>query len=165
MSDTKKAPTPAEIRALADAEYLADEANPALSFPYSPAEATKRIAAALSIPYPVGIVAEAYYAGNGRNAPLDIRSRAKDGRPTPASIRAAVRKRRDGRGRLGRWEVVGYALDAALGVDPGTTSAKSLKALYAEAGGDLDASYTGRGTRAGAPATRASASAEIDATL
>jgi hypothetical protein len=150
------------------AEIAAAEAGTPLpgagSFPLSPARATKIAAKAAGLPAGgavVGIVAAVYYEENGTRAPLAFGARkTKDGRPAPAAVASAVRKARDARGRLARWEVLGYRLAAALG-SPEPVSRASLVALYEKAGGDPDASYTGRGTRAGATATRTDGAAEI----
>jgi hypothetical protein len=161
MSAPKKAPSLETLRARAATEYGIDEANEAVSFPYSPARATAAIAKRYGIPADplVGLVAEVYYRENGTRAPLAIRV-GKSGRPTEKAVATAVRKRRDARGRLGRWEVLAYSLATALDLAE-RPSVGVVKAYYDAAGGDRAASYTGRGTRVGAPATRASATAEI----
>jgi hypothetical protein len=131
-------------------------------FPYSPAEklrnATAEAAEASGIPAArlVPVIADVFYAENGKRAPLAFsRISKKNGLPTAAAAASAVRKRRDEGGRLGRWEVIRYSYAAGAGIAPDARpSDAAIKALYAAAGGDLDRSYTGRGTRAGATATR-----------
>jgi len=159
------------LRSDALAEYLRDEVaalagsplDGAGSYPYSPARATKAVAKKRNVPASrlVGLVAEVYYRENGSRSPL----RFARGKATPAAVRNAVRKRRDARGRLGRWEVIAYSLAAALGTPDAVPAVATVKRYYDEAGGDRDASYTGRGTRAGAPKTRESETAEVDTTL
>jgi hypothetical protein len=154
--------SPAKISALAATEYARDAADDSAVFPYSPARATNAISKRKGSPPKsriVGIVAEAYYLGNGTASPLPA---PRSGKWTPATVRSAVRKRRDAGGRLGRWEVVAYSLSAALGR---AVSVSETRAFYLAAGGSDDASYTGRGTRAGAPATRGSETVAVDSTL
>ena len=53
------------------------------------------------------------------------------------------------------------AVATANGLSPDARPSRSvLDSLYAKAGGDAEASYTGRGTRAGAPKTRADGTLE-----
>jgi hypothetical protein len=97
-----------------------------------------------------------YYREVGARRPLVSASGkalvAEDGKlPAKRVLVAAVRARRDAGGRLARWNVLAASATAALGR---TVSEREVKALYAASGRDLDASYTGRGTRAGAAATR-----------
>ena len=156
----EKVLTPKEIARLARVEYARDEADATKVYPYSPARATAKIARRKDAPRTglVGKVAEVYYEENGVRSPLAF-PRGKD---TPADIASAVAKRRKALGRLGRWDVIAYSLGAALGTPGKKVSLPTIRE-YAEKGGvDLDASYTGRGTRVGAPKTRASATAEID---
>lgn len=103
-----------------------------------------------------------YYAEIGRRRPLG----KADGSPLAAEgetvrkavLVASVRRRRDAGGRLARWNVIAASASAALGRP---VSERTIKDLYAASGRDLAASYVGRGTRAGAVATRDDASAEV----
>jgi hypothetical protein len=158
IATSKKVLSPSAVSKLAAAEYLRDEANPAVSFPYSPARATAVIGRRKDSPETglIGIVAEVYYRENGTRSPLVF----PRGKATPAGIASAVAKRRKAGGRLGRWDVIAYSLGAALG-EPGRKVSLPAVRRYAENGGvSLDSSYTGRGTRKGAPATRSDATAE-----
>jgi hypothetical protein len=154
------------LRNRARAEYAVDEANGEIAFPYSPARATAAIAKRYGLPASrlVGLVAAVYYEENGTRAPLSFGRTGKDGLPTAKAIARAVRKARDERGRLARWEVLAYRLAAGLGTDT-VVSVAAVRAYYRNGGGDEAASYTGNGTRAGAPKTREDETAEIDATL
>jgi len=133
-----------------------EKANPA-GFPFSPANATKAAAKASGIPASrlVPVVAAVYYEENGKRAPLSFAR----GKATPAAIRSAVAKARDAGGRLGRWEVLAVRLGVALGRP---VSVSEVRALYVATGKDLDSSYTGRGTRAGATKTRTDELAALD---
>src|SRR5262252_8465553 len=107
----------------------------------------------------LAIAAFAAEAKNGATLPLAVPARKTDvARKT--ALAKAVRERRDAGGRLGRWEVVRYSAEATTGR---RVSDDEIRALYAAGGGDLATSYTGRGTRAGAKATRADATAETRA--
>jgi hypothetical protein len=103
----------------------------------------------------VGLVAEVYYAENGARFPLAFRA----AKPKAATVAKAVRERRDAGGRLARWEVIAYSLAAGLGRP---VSVSAVRELYVAAGGNLGSSYSGRGTRAGAKATREDATAELN---
>ena len=152
----------ATILLRAIAEYAADEADENLSFPYSPARATAALAKRYGYPASrlVGPIADVYYRENGTRAPLSIRAK-RDGGYSDAAIASAVAKRRNDGGRLGRWEVIGYSLAETLG----RTVPLSAVRAYARASGKVSetASYTGRGTRAGAIATRTDETAEVRA--
>jgi hypothetical protein len=152
---------PLEIaKSTARAFYVSEiEADPT-GYPFSPADATKAAAKKSGLPASrlVPVVAAVYYEENGKRAPLSF----SRGKATPAAVRSAVRKRRDAGGRLGRWEVVAVSLGVAIGRP---VSVATVRALYSDAGGNLDESYTGRGTRAGAPTTRESETAEVDTTI
>jgi hypothetical protein len=144
--------------ALAVAAYEAEEGTG----PFSPAAAVKAIAARKNTPSVAtlrGIVDPVYFRKNGEAAPLVFAR----GKATPAAIRNAVRKRRDARGTLSRWDSLAASLSVAL--DGARVSEAAVKRYYEEAGGDLDLSYSGRGTRVGATGTRESETVEIDATL
>lgn len=132
----------AEIRALAEALYVATYDGT----PLSPAPAVKEISKAANRDA-LSIVSLVYFRKNGEMNPLP-ESAAKSAR----SLAVQVRRRRDGGGTLGRWESVAASASATLGRP---VSEKEAKALYAKGGGDLDSSYTGRGTRVAAPATYA----------
>ena len=134
--------------------------------PFSPDRATSAVAAlGYSKSAAIGIVAAVYYVENGYRFPLVVGGRKrKDGTNSPADIAKAVRKRRDGRGRLGRWEVIAESLAAYYGIPKdgtGKPSPANVVALFEKAGGVKDVSYTGRGTRAGAKGTRTDAAAEV----
>jgi hypothetical protein len=147
------------IRAEAAAAYVAEFAG----LPLSPAKTTAALAAKYGVPSGplVGLVAEVYYAGNGREFPI-LPKKTRAGRVTELGLAKAVRERRDARGRLGRWDVIRYAVAAGRGDSPDARPTDSaVRELYAKGGGDLATSYTGRGTRAGVPATRESATAEL----
>jgi hypothetical protein len=137
---------------------LGDEANGSEK-PYSPANATNAIAKKRSYPKSrlIDIVADVYYAENGAAFPLPA-SAANSTR----SFRSAVKKRRDARGRLGRWEVIAESASATLGTP---VSVAAIRSAFAKAGGDETTSYTGRGTRAQATATRADETIEVESTL
>jgi hypothetical protein len=154
------------LRELAAVEAGAPLAGASETYPLSPARATKVASAKTGLPPKgavVGIVAAVYYRENGLRSPLAFDRLAKNGRPTEAGIGRAVRKARDLRGRLARWEVLAVRLAVALDLDPEAVSVAAVEGYYALAGGDKLASYSGRGTRAGAPKTRASATAEVSA--
>lgn len=93
-----------------------------------------------------------YYRATGLDRPLlDGKGNVllgTDSKPIPPRVLAsAVRRRRD----LGvRWNVLAASIEASTGR---RTSETEAKALYEKGNGDLDASYVGRGTRKGAPAT------------
>jgi hypothetical protein len=132
----RKGAAPAKIRAAAEAEYVADRsAAPDGTTPLSPARAKREIAAKVGRPVE-GIVDPVYFRENGLANPIEAKS-AK-------GLASALRKRRDGGGTLGRWESVAASAAVSVAV---------AKALYSKGGGDLDSSYTGRGTRVGAPKT------------
>jgi hypothetical protein len=120
----------------------------------SPAAATKAAAAKSGLPASrlVPVVAAVYYEGNGLANPVAKRR--------GVSLAKAVRIARDAGGRLGRWEVLSYRF-ASYGRE--RIPVASLRALYVAAEGDLDASYTGRGTRVGAPKTREDETVEATA--
>jgi hypothetical protein len=137
-------------------------------FPFSPAKATEAAAAASGIPKSrlIGTVAAVYYRENGERAPLaGIRIAKASGRPTAASAAKAVAKARNAGGRLGRWEVLAYryaaAVSAATGAPERVPSVDAIRELAVAGGIVLEASYTGRGTRAGAKATRTDETAEL----
>ena len=96
----------------------------------------------------LGTADPVYYRLAGLARPLsDAKGKPLAKTAKPAAIRAAVRRRRD---EGVRWETLAASAEATLGRK---VSVPEAKALYAKAGGDLDASYAGRGTRVGAPAT------------
>lgn len=102
----------------------------------------------------LGTVDPIYYRLVGLASPLlDAKGNAPK---NPAGLRAAVRRRRDSGVR---WEVLAGSIEATTGAKVSKTDAK---AIYSKAGGDLDASYAGRGTRVAAPKTYA-ANAETNA--
>ena len=159
MTNTK---TPLDLaRETARAFYAAEETARPADYPYSPADATKAAASASGIPASrlVPVVAAVYYLENGRRAPISFRAK----NPTKATIAKAVVARRDRGGRLGRWEVVAASLATGLGKDPAAVSVAAVKALYDLASDRRKdgASYTGRGTRAGAVETRTDETAEV----
>lgn len=89
-----------------------------------------------------------FYRLAGLASPLEI-APAKTEKGLASNLAKAIRKRRDAGVR---WETVAASAEAAIGRRVSTPEAKRL---YAKAGGDLAASYAGRGTRVGAPATYA----------
>ncbi len=130
----KKGASPAKIRAAAEAEYEAEAKgieNPVLA----PARAKREIAAKVGRPVE-GIVDPVYFRENGLRNPIEAK--------TPKGLAAGIRRRRDAGGTLGRWESVAASAGVSVAV---------AKDLYAKGGGDLASSYTGRGTRVGAPKT------------
>lgn len=74
------------------------------------------------------------------------------------TLRAAVRRRRDSGVR---WETLAASIEATIGR---TVSVAEARGLYAKAGGDLDASYVGRGTRVGAPKTAGAPEVAVETT-
>lgn len=143
---TKKILSGTEIRALALAAYDAEvEAGADVSLGLSPAKAVKLVSEEAGRDA-LSIVSLVYFRENGRRNPLPATA-AK----TTRSLRVAVRNRRDAGGTLGRWETVAASAEATLGRP---VSEKEAKAIYS-AVADLDASYTGRGTRVAAPKTYA----------
>lgn len=138
----------------ARAAYRA-EAKKSPGEPLSPASATKVAAKKSGIPASrlVPVVAAIYYEENGKLAPISGKG---------AALAKKIRARRDAGGRMGRWEVIAASLVAGEnGRDAWPISA--VRALYEKGGGDLATSYTGRGTRVGAPATREDETAEVTA--
>lgn len=152
---------PLTVEKLAAAFYRrAEKKDGGAGYPYSPAAATKEIAKKTGAPHSrlVPIVASVYYSENGKRSPLPIPKTKR----TEARIAAAVRARRDAGGRLGRWEVIAVSLSETLGRP---VAVAAVRSLYLRAGGSETASYTGRGTRVGAPDTRGDEAAEVVATL
>lgn len=107
----------------------------------------------------LGTADPVYYrlAGLARPIALPKGSKAEtaDGKPS-AALASAVRARRD---EGVRWETLAASTEALLGRK---VSISETKTLYARKG-DLDASYTGRGTRVGAPKTYADLAASVAA--
>jgi hypothetical protein len=147
----KKGAAPAAIRAAAEKAYAVEKKAAPAGTILEPAKAKKAIREAVGRPVE-GIVDPVYFDLRGRDNPLALRAK------TEKAAAAAIRKRRDGGGPLGRWESVASAASEALGRP---VSVATAKALYSTGGGDLDSSYTGRGTRVGAPGTYADLSKEI----
>lgn len=132
----RKGAAPAKIRAAAEAEYEAErKATGSPTEPLSPAKAKNLIAGRVGRPVE-GIVDPVYFRENGLANPIEAK--------TTAALAKLVRSRRDAGGTLGRWESVAAAASVSVAV---------AKKLYADGGGDLASSYTGRGTRVGAPKT------------
>ena len=164
------------LRAAARKLYLAEEKADASGegFPYSPVSTARTLAAEYGLPFErvEAYVSRVYWAENGSRAPLDFDyvSR-KTGLPTTASVARAVRKARDAAVRsndpkvstLGRWGILRYRVSAGLGLPP--YSEATIKRLYEAAGGDRTLSYTGRGTRAEAYATRVVVLDDVAASL
>lgn len=143
LAKLRKGAAPAAIRAAAEKAYAAEaKATPGEAL--SPAKAKRAIAEKVGRPVE-GIVDPVYFDKNGRAFPLPAAA-AK----TARSLAVAIRKRRDGGGTLGRWESVASAASETLARP---VSVAEAKRLYAKGGGDLETSYTGRGTRVGAPGT------------
>jgi hypothetical protein len=142
-------------RKAARAFYLSEEKKNPAGYPFSPAGATKKAAEKSGLPASrlVPVVAAVYYEENGKRSPVSAK--------TPKGIATAIRKRRDAGGRLARWEVLASSL--AAGETPRDSyPVVAIRAIYENAGGDLAASYTGRGTRVAAPKTRESETAETE---
>lgn len=98
----------------------------------------------------LGTADPVYYRLSGLAAPLtDGKGKPLPSTASPAVLRSAVRRRRDSGVR---WSVLAASVEATVGR---RVSETETKALYEKAGGDLDSSYAGRGTRIGAPATYA----------
>lgn len=109
---------------------------------------------------PYALVAAAYYRIVGERTPLVATTPKGNRRPLARAIRA----RRDGTDGavlpegtpkgigLVRWDTL--AASARIGYGLAKISPGTVQDLYAEAGGDLDSSYAGRGTRASAPNSR-----------
>lgn len=148
---------PKTVTKAAKTIYVAELKKDKTLYPFSPAAATKTLATRYGVPAArlVPIVAAVYYEENGRRSPLSLPASR-----TPSSLAKAVRKARDAGGRLGRWEVLAWRLGEALGRP---VSVAAVRGLYEKGGGSSDASYTGRGTRAGAVATRSDATVEVEA--
>lgn len=152
----KKNETPKETRAEAIARIVAEEFANGVALP-----AVRRILAETLGGTPnlyLGTADPRYYRLAGLADPLPA---APKGRPyakadgtASASLARAIRVRRD---RGVRWETLAASVEAATGV---RYSLGVVRALYAAGGGDLESSYVGRGTRIGAPATYADATAE-----
>lgn len=148
MAGTKKAPktlAPADRRA-AIAKTVASEFAKGTALP-----AVRKILAATLGGSPslyLGTADPVYYRLLGLSTPLaDGKGTLLPADAAPRVLRAAVKRRRDSGVR---WNVLAASIEATTGR---RTSDDEAKALYAKAGGDLDASYTGRGTRVGAPST------------
>jgi len=153
LAKLRKGATAPAIREAAGRCYrIESEAKPGTVL--EPAAAKKAIREKVGRPVE-GIVDPVYFELRGRDNPLSLPAK-----PNARSIAVAVRKRRDGGGPLGRWESVAAAASEALGRP---VSVSTAKALYAKGGGDLAASYTGRGTRVGAPATYGDLAEEVPA--
>lgn len=156
MSGTAKTPKTYDakaVKALAAIEYDREaKTNPSAILP---AAAKRTLAAKTGLPVSrlASLVDPVYFEKNGRRFPIPL-AKAR----TEKSLGAAVRKRRDAGGTLGRWESVASALSEALGRP---VSEAAVRALYSASGADLEASYVGRGTRIAAPKTRESETAEL----
>lgn len=107
----------------------------------------------------LGTADPVYYRLAGLASPLSLAKGTKatlaDGTPS-AALRRAVRVRRDSGVR---WETLAASTEALLGRKVGKAE---VVALYENAGGDLAASYVGRGTRVGAPKTYANLGAAAE---
>jgi hypothetical protein len=100
-----------------------------------------------------------YFRLAGLDAPLTKADGSALVSPDARALRAATKRRRDAGVR---WETLAASIEATIGR---AVSVSEARALYAKAGGDLDASYTGRGTREGAKATRGGNAVAVEATL
>lgn len=102
----------------------------------------------------LGTVDPRYYRLKGLSTPLPPNSKylAANGTPTATLARAVAKRRKDGV----RWNVLSASVEAATGK---AFSESAVRALAAKGGVDLEASYVGRGTRVGAPATYSDATA------
>jgi hypothetical protein len=148
--------SPADVRKIAEKAYAKELASYGDDAPNAllPALAKRT---GLPISRLASLVDPVYFRENGLRNPLPLPASR-----TPRSLAVAIRKRRDAGGTLGRYETLAASASAALGRP---VSEAAVRALYAKGGGDPDASYTGRGTRVGAPKTRASETAEVETTL
>jgi hypothetical protein len=147
---TKNAPK--TIGDLAAAEYRKGTSLPAAR--KAIAAATGRDASTL-----FGVVDPIYFRLAGLAEPIVLPASAgKPGTKSYASALARATKARRDRGV--RWETVAASIEATVGRK---VSPAEAKALYAAAGGDLDSSYVGRGTRVGAPATYAALASTVAA--
>jgi hypothetical protein len=153
--------SPADVRKIAEKAYAKELASYGDDAPNAllPALAKREIAKRTGLPISrlASLVDPVYFRENGLRNPLPLPASR-----TPRSLAVAIRKRRDAGGTLGRYETLAASASAALGRP---VSEAAVRALYAKGGGDPDASYTGRGTRVGAPKTRASETAEVETTL
>ena len=94
-----KGAAPAAIRAAAEKAYAVERKATDAGTVLEPAKAKKAIREAVGRPVE-GIVDPVYFELRGRENPLPLRAK------TEKAISAAVRKRRDAGGPLGRWESV-----------------------------------------------------------
>ena len=132
----KKTETRGEaIRRIATAEY-----EKGTSLPDARRVVAKALGGAPSL-Y-LGTVDPVFFRLAGLANPLPA-SAAKSAR----GLAVAIRRRRD---EGVRWETVAASAEATLGR---RVSVAEAKTLYAKGGGDLEASYAGRGTRIAAPKT------------
>lgn len=152
----KALPSNEALRAEALSLYAKERKAVGGSTAILPASAKKTLAARYGVEAGkfASSVDPVYFAENGRANPIPLPAKA-----TPRSTATAVRKRRDAGTTLGRWESVAASLAASLGRP---VSESAVRSLYAKGGGNLAASYVGRGTRKAAPETRADASAEVE---
>lgn len=102
----------------------------------------------------LGTVDPIYYRAKGRANPIAVAGKTPKTRA--ASLLRAVRARRDSGER---WEVLAGAIETGTGRE--RVSKDEAKRLYSDAGGDLAASYAGRGTRVGAPKTYGAPTAPV----
>lgn len=153
---TKTLPSNEALRAEAETFYKKERKALGGSAPILPAKAKVALAAKYGVEAAklASSVDPVYFRNNGTANPLPLPAKA-----TPRSLATAVRKRRDAGTTLGRWESVAASAAVALGRP---VSEAAVRSLYAKGGGNIDASYTGRGTRKAAPATRSDASAEVE---
>lgn len=96
----------------------------------------------------LGTVDPIYYRLAGLSSPLSLSGKSEKARAT--SLAKSVRRRRD---EGVRWEILRGSAEAAIGRPVGD---REIRDLYSSGGGNLGASYAGRGTRVGAPETYAS---------
>lgn len=151
----KKTGSPDAIRYLAGLAYDAELAAKPDAAAFLPGDAVAALAAELRIPRDKlrANVDPVYYGRNGRRNPFGV-SAAKGNAALGRAIRSRVAKG----GTLGRWDSLAAAASETRGRP---VSVVSVKSLYAAAGGDPETKYVGRGTRAGATATRIDAAAEL----
>lgn len=94
-----------------------------------------------------------FFAENGRAFPIAAK--------TPKGLASAVAKRRNAGGTLARFESLRASVEAGLGRPVSEASVRALLASKI----DVEASYTGRGTRVAAPKTRDDGTTEVVAGL
>ena len=99
-----------------------------------------------------GTADRVYFRAAGEANPFAVSApTTKSGEVSSAFLRAFAARRNGGDRTLSRWDVLATSAGATLGRK---VSVREAKLFYERAGWDLDYSYVGRGTRAGAEETR-----------